>query len=296
VKIPVILDTDIGTNIDDALALAYLLKQPRCELLGITTVTHRARERAQIADALCRAFGRDDVPIFCGADQPLHALQQQTEAPQQTILKHWPHRKDFQPDRAVDFLRQTIRSRPGKITLLTIGPLTNIAKLFQADPEIPQLIHQHVMMGGLYLHRVPGYGPTERNAGTDPDASEIVFTADLPFLQCVGLDVTTRCKMLVDECWEKFKQGPFKIVGEMAEIWLQKRSDIIFHDPLAAACIFEPDLCAYKKGLVRVELQDRQNLGKTNFTTQDKHKPHQVAVDVNVDAFFKHYFNVCSTD
>lgn len=69
--LPLLLDTDIGTDIDDAVALAYLLRQPRCELLGITTVTGEADKRAALADAVCRAAGRTDIPIHVGTQMPL---------------------------------------------------------------------------------------------------------------------------------------------------------------------------------------------------------------------------------
>src|SRR5215210_7957291 len=70
-RLPVLLDTDVGTNVDDALALLYLLRQPRCELLGVTTVSGDVRRRAACAAAMCRGAGRDDVPIHCGAPGPL---------------------------------------------------------------------------------------------------------------------------------------------------------------------------------------------------------------------------------
>ncbi|MGB9625007.1 MAG: nucleoside hydrolase [Phycisphaerae bacterium] len=85
--IPILLDTDIGSDIDDAVALAYLLRQPQCELLGITTVTGEPEKRARLADAICRAFGRSDVPIFSGAARPILVPQRQPAAP---IRKHIP--------------------------------------------------------------------------------------------------------------------------------------------------------------------------------------------------------------
>ena len=65
-RIPVLLDTDIGSDIDDAVALAYLLRQPRCELVGITTVSGDVQKRAALAEVTCRAGGREDIPIHCG--------------------------------------------------------------------------------------------------------------------------------------------------------------------------------------------------------------------------------------
>ena len=289
--IPVLLDTDIGSDIDDALALAYLLKQPRCELLGVTTVTGEPTVRAQLADAVCQVFGRKQVPIHSGADRPILVPQMQTEAPQKTVLAHWPHRQTFAPNTAVDFLRQTIRSRPGEITLLSIGPLTNIALLFAVDPQIPPLLRQYVMMGGVYCSHLGPSGSTEWNARGDPHATAVVFAARVPGIRCIGLDVTTRCRMPADQCRQRFAHGPLQIILEMAEVWFRHaRPEITFHDPLAAACIFESDLFTFKPGLVEVELQSDRLRGMTHFAPNAPEKPHQVALDVRPEAFFEHYF------
>ena len=170
--VPLLLDTDIGSDIDDAVCLAYLLRQPRCELLGITTVSGEARQRAMLADAVCRAAGRMDIPIHSGTEQPLLIPQQQRQAAQSEILRDFPHRSDFPPNTAVEFLRQTIRSRPGEITLLTIGPLTNIGLLFATDPEIPGLLKRLVMMCGVFTQPA-----REWNALLNPHASAIVYRA-----------------------------------------------------------------------------------------------------------------------
>jgi len=292
-KIPILLDTDIGSDIDDAVALAYLLKHPECELLGITTVTGQAQQRAQLADALCRAFGRHDVPIYSGADNPLIIPQKQTDVPQAKALAGWDHKKNFPANEAVDFLRRTIYSHPGKVTLLSIGPLTNIGILFALDPQIPRLLKQHVMMGGLYSGGLPDYGLTEWNTSGDPHATAIVLAAEVPMLRCVGLEVTTRCKLSVDECRKRFSQGSYRIIADMAEVWFEGRSEITFHDPLAAATVFHPDLCIFESGLIEVELQNTRLLGKTGFTKNIQRKPHHVAMEVDTEAFFHHYFDIC---
>jgi len=168
--VTVLLDTDIGTDIDDALCLACLLRQPRCELAGITTVTGEARKRAMLADALCRAAGRIDIPIHSGAEIPLLVPQQQSAAPQAEALAAFPHRDDFASNTAVAFMRDTIRRRPGEITLLAIGPLTNVGLLFATDPEIPGLLKALVLMCGRFDFNVPCPGPREWNALCDPHA------------------------------------------------------------------------------------------------------------------------------
>src|SRR5687767_919361 len=105
----VILDTDIGSDIDDAICLAYLLAQPACELLGITTVSGEPVERAKLASALCKAAGQD-VPIYPGAEQPLISVQRQPRSQQSAMLDRWPHETDFPRYEAVEFLRRTIRA------------------------------------------------------------------------------------------------------------------------------------------------------------------------------------------
>ncbi len=291
-KIPLLFDTDIGSDIDDAVALAYLLRQPRCELLGVTTVTGEPQVRAQIVDAMCQAFGRKEVPVHSGAGKPLIVPQQQEKAPQAAVLSKWPHREKFAPNVAVDFLRQTIRSRPNEITLLSVGPLTNIGLLFALDPEIPGLLKRWVMMGGVYVSHIPSYGLAEWNAKGDAHATAIAFTARVAGTRCIGLDVTTKCKLPAEECRRRFSRGPLKIVGEMAEVWFGGRPEITFHDPLAAACVFEPDICTFQAGLVEVELQSDRLRGLTYFNSSAETKPHEVAVDVKVAAFFEHYWSV----
>lgn len=291
--IPVLLDTDIGTDIDDAVALAYLLRQPRCELLGITTVTGEADKRAMLADAVCRAAGRDDVPIHVGAQLPLIVPTKQPHAAQAVALtEQWPHRKFAETPTAVEFLRETIRARPGEITLLTVGPLTNIALLFALDPEIPGLLKQVVMMGGWFFARPA----PEWNILNDPHAAAMVFAAPVPSLTAVGIDVTGQCTLPADECRRRFTDagGPLAPVAAMAEVWFRHVNRITFHDPLAAALLFEPTLCRTETHQVTVELASPHILGQTLLRGggEDRPKPHRLAAEVNSEAFFSHYFSV----
>src|SRR5438477_11649802 len=96
-RVPLVLDTDIGSDIDDAVALAYLLRQPRCELLGITTVTGNVAQRAALADVLCRAAGREDVPIHAGAPEVLLIGPGQPRVPQYAAVADRPHRAECPP-------------------------------------------------------------------------------------------------------------------------------------------------------------------------------------------------------
>ena len=290
-QIPVLLDTDIGSDIDDALCLAYLLAQPRCDLLGITTVTGEPEKRAMLADALCRAAGRDDVPIMVGAAAPLLIPQGQPRAAQAEVLAGHPHRPYAAGNEAVAFLRDTIRRRPGEIVLLAIGPLTNIGLLFALDPEIPGLLKSLVMMAGIFTNRRPGVGPREWNALLDPHAAAIVYANSKSNNLAVGLDVTCRCVLPAGEARERLRGGVLDLVGKMAEVWFRDYTYVTFHDPLAAAAIFAPDLLGTAEGRVEVELQSQRLLGVTHWTPAAG-GPHRVALEVDPEKFFAHYFSV----
>jgi inosine-uridine nucleoside N-ribohydrolase len=291
--IPVLLDTDIGSDIDDAVCLAYLLRQQRCELLGITTVTGDTAQRAALAAAVCEAGGRTDVPIHAGCPNVLLTGPGQPLVPQYEAIRNRPHRKDFAPATAVEFLRQTIRARPGAVTLLAIGPLTNIAALFAIDPEIPGLLKGLMLMCGAFTP-ANGLGPAARewNAFLDPIATAMVYRARPANFVSIGLDVTLSCVLPAQICRERFTKagGALGVVGALAEVWFKGRPEIIFHDPLAAACIFEPDLCVYRDGLVSVEYQSDKLFGLTSFDAKAAEKPHRIAAEVNPQRFLEHYF------
>jgi purine nucleosidase len=288
----ILFDTDIGSDIDDAVALAYLLAQPRCELLGITTVSGEPVKRAMLADALCRAAGKS-IPIYPGAADPLIVPQKQTEAPQSAALTRWPHATDFPTGEAVEFLRSTIRKYPGEITLLTVGPLTNIALLFAVDPEIPSLLKGLTLMCGVFTeHLSLRPNVTEWNALLDPHATSIVYRAKPPVHRSIGLDVTTHVTMPAAEVRERFAHRLLQPVLDFAEVWFQRRPQITFHDPLAAAVIFEPDLCQFESGPVTVELDDESQLGRTRWAPDGAQGTHLVATKVDAQRFFEHYFGV----
>ena len=206
----ILLDTDIGSDIDDAVALAYLLAQPECELLGITTVTGEVEKRAMMASALCKVAGRDDVPVYPGADTPLIIEQHQKLAPQAAALDKWPHKTDFPRNQAVDFLRRTIHDQPGEIVLLTIGPLTNAGLLFAIDPEVASLLKGLVMMSGVFGDETPGVGPTEWNAAGDPHATAITYRAPVAPHRSIGLDVTHKVRMDAEHVRKNVDAGRFE--------------------------------------------------------------------------------------
>jgi purine nucleosidase len=299
-KVPVILDTDIGSDIDDAVCLAYLLKQKQCDLLGITTVSGEPQKRAALADAVCRAAGRKNVPIHSGCTTAIYGKVMQPECPQASVLSRFEHRapEEFKPNTAVEFLREQIRSRPGEITLLAIGPMTNIGLLFSVDPEIPSLLKELVLMCGIFTHRLNGMGPSGRewNALNDPLSTAITYRGAVKKHVSIGLEVTCKCTMPSTDCIEKFKQigGPLSVVSAATEVWSKHGHRVTFHDPLAAAAIFKPDVCEWADGKVDVDVKSELVPGMTLFNDKAAEKPHRIAVDVNPELFFNHYFEVTS--
>jgi len=278
---PILLDTDPGSDIDDAVALAYLLANPDCELVGITTVTGNTQQRAASWQDVCEDFGRSDVPIYAGISEP-------RSGPGQPNVPHFPAVEDRVgplnfPTEAVEFLRSTIRSRPGEITLLTVGPFTNIAALLELDPEIPSLCRSIVSMAGSFRredHR-------EWNCTVDPASTKLVYGAVTDHLS-VGLDVTMKCQMTPAEVEAKFTDPRFASIRAMASKWFSGADHITFHDPLAAALIFRPELCGYVSGQVSVG-----DAGETTFADEaSSHRAgsQRIADTVDSDGFFREYF------
>lgn len=285
----ILLDTDIGSDIDDAIALAYLLAQPQCELLGITTVTGEPEKRAMMASAQCKLAGKT-IPIYPGAAEPLLITQRQPKAPQAAKLDRWDHDTQFPTGEAVEFLRHTIRANPGEVTLFAIGPLTNIALLFHSDPEIPSLLKELVLMCGVFAGVNWQKEPLEWNAILDPHATAMVYRAQPPRHRSIGLDVTTQVVMARDEVRQRFQTPYLLPVLDFADVWFEQRPEITFHDPLAAATIFDESICNYEMGTVTVELTDQTLLGQTKWAAGAG--PHSVALAVDAANFFAHYFSV----
>jgi len=287
-----LLDTDIGSDIDDAVCLAYLLANPNCDLLGITTLTGQAEARASLASALCQVAGKR-IPIYPGREEPLLTPQQQPTAPQAAALSRWPHETHFPRGQAVEFLRQTIRAAPGEIILLTIGPLTNLAALFAADAEIPALLKGLVLMCGVY-RQPPGPDSLEWNAKLDPTATAVVYRARTKIHRSIGLDVTRQVTMPAPAVRERFQTPLLRPVLDFAEVWFEHADTLTFHDPLAAATIFDDSICGFERGQITVELGNEQLAGLTRWTA-DPQGAHEVALTVKPEQFFEHYFSFFSS-
>lgn len=289
--VKVLLDTDIGSDIDDAICLSYLLWQPRCELVGITTVSGQPPLRAALVDAVCRAAGRTDIPIHAGAEQAIAGSTPQPDVPQATVLGGFEHRdpREFAVNTAVTFLRDAIEAAPGEVTLLTIGPMTNAGLLFATYPESARKLAGLMIMGGAYSTSPWVGGGQEWNSYCDPVAARIVYRTHVASHRSVGLNVTTRCVLGTRESIDRFhlRGGPWGVVAAMTEVWEKDSDTVTYHDPVAAAAIFRPDLCEWGRGRVSIELTSRRYRGATAFDPDpDVSAPHEIATGIDPDGFF----------
>jgi len=202
----VIIDTDPG--VDDAMAIYLALRSPELELVGLTTVFGNSNVDATTRNALnlLHVAGRTDIPVARGAGRPLvlppgptgewvHGQDAMGNIGWTTVLD--PALKSIDVH-AARFIVDTIMANPGEITLVPIGPLTNLALALQLEPRIATHVREIVMMGGSAL--APGnVSPlAEANVHNDPHAASVVFSADWP-ITMAGLDVTESTPMDDDD-------------------------------------------------------------------------------------------------
>jgi inosine-uridine nucleoside N-ribohydrolase len=253
-------------------------------------VTEVGEQRAQLASALCRIANKN-VPIHPGLPLPLLAAPRQTTVPQAIALSRWEHDTGFTPNSGVDALRAAVRANPGEITLLAIGPMTNVGVLFAVDPEIPLLLKELVLMCGAFdFPRWPG--AVEWNAVNDPHATALTYRAVVPRHLSFGLDVTKKVVLDRAEFEPRIRATEMgRCALDMAMAWFEKTDKVTFHDPLATAAMFEPSLCGYARGSVEIELENPKLAGKTHWTPSDAGQ-HEIAVTVDEIRFFDHFFGV----
>lgn len=292
--VKILFDTDIGSDIDDAVALAYLLAQPRAEILGITTVSGQPVERAKLASAICKTAGQD-IRIVPGAEDRLDGPTRQPNVPQASVLPNWPHETEFGNDDAIQFMADTIRSQPNEVVLLAVGPMTNVANLFARHPDIPGLLKSLQLMLGRFIDPYNGTPSAEWNAHCDPAAAGIVYSDPssraISDHTSLGLDVTTKVTMNSDEVKEYFQHPLLKPVYEMSSVWFDERAILNFHDPLAAVTLFDDSVVEFQTGTSAVTRADDRDDGVTDWTPAED-GPHRVGVKVDSPRFFESYFGV----
>jgi inosine-uridine nucleoside N-ribohydrolase len=269
----VIIDTDPG--VDDALALLLAMRSPELKIEGITPVAGNVPLELTLPNALrmVEIASRTDIPVAAGAKAPLmRRLVSAAYAHAENGLGGavFPEPKtEPVAEPAPEFIRQVVRKYPHEVTLITIGPLTNIATALNGDAELADMIKNLVMMGGS----LSGGNITpaaEFNIYVDPEAARIVFQSGIP-ITMVGLDVT-RKTALTEDYVRQLEAGQNPVSQAAAKI---ARSAIThnrqqgfavdphMHDSLAVAAFLDPSLLKFEDYYVDVETAGELTAGET---------------------------------
>jgi len=253
-RIPIIVDSGIGDNIDDAFALALACCSPEVELIGVTTTDYEPEIRALLARRLLGAYGKLDIPVAAGNEPRfrdrrvgLKDLTQRRLAREQA-----PMSAAADVD-AVEFMARTITARPGT-TIIATGPLTNIAALFRRYPAVAGSVERVIFMGGWPTHALP-----EHNIQEDPGAVAALLDTDVK-LTIVGYEVTLECALRAPHLHQlegATSRGPGFLHLLFREWHRATRSDPpVMHDPLTVALLCNPSLVTRREASVRVHAEE----------------------------------------
>jgi inosine-uridine nucleoside N-ribohydrolase len=314
----IILDTDPG--LDDALALFLALASPEVQLEAITTISGNVHVDLTTRNALTllELAERTDIPVARGCDRPLA---------RQPVIADYVHghnglggvklpEPQLHPVRqhAVDVIIEKVMAAPREITLVPIGPLTNIALALRKEPRLAEYVREVVIMGGAL--RVPGNVTPEAefNIFADPHAAHIVFHAGWP-IRLVTLDVTNKTLLQREQVQALASNGSLvtRLIQQMADNFLDTfglpRGITAFqmHDPLCLSAAFQPELITWEPAYVDVELAGSLTLGETvayfakrtediDPSLEHLHPPNMLtSVGVDVERFISLYLDRIQT-
>jgi purine nucleosidase len=287
--IRVILDTDIGTDPDDALALALILSSPELKLEGVTCVYADAALRARITHKLFQVRGITDIPVRAGASKTLTGDRQAYLAGYEGdgLLEHSDEQLRLHPEYAPDFIVRMIMDNPGQIHLICIGPLTNAALAFLREPRLAQNMAHITIMGGALRGPNNLHLPySEHNISSDVAAAQIVFASGVP-ITLVPLDVTTQVFIRREDVTRIRLGGtPFhKALAHQVEIfpWIRDHGASHLHDPLAVATLLQFDLVKLSTVHVDIETNGRYTTGATLMQAPTDDQPANAHVAFEVD-------------
>ena len=270
VRIPVILDTDIGTDVDDIMALAVLLRAPEIDLRAITTVYGNAALRARIVKAVLATAGRLDVPVGCGVDWPLVVRGS-------TYWGGWEGDgilgAEDEPAEAlpyaVDLIADLVLADPGAVTIVAVGPLTNLALAIAREPRVAGSVRRIVIMGGVVQRRFDQLADpyVEHNIRCDPEAAQLVLASGAP-ITLVPLDVTTQVRVRRSDLAGFTGDGLAALVADQVDRYLRLigRDWTSPHDPLAASLLLHPEFVQTHRMHVSVETRGEMTRGQTVAT------------------------------
>jgi purine nucleosidase len=292
--LPVILDTDIGGDVDDLLALAFLLASPEIDLLAVTCVYGDVLTRARIALKTLALTGRSGILVAAGAaralnpERPLLCGQDDGQG-LLTAADVGLHPIDAH---AAEFIVDAVMRRPGEIHLVSIGPLTNLALAFSKEPRVADNVVGITVMGGAV-------GGADRldlpwvdyNFACDPEAASIVLASGAP-VSLVPLDVTVEVRIdSEDVAGLRAAGGAHHLaLAEQVQRYprYQQFGSTYLHDPLATATLVRPDLVAWTPVHVQVETGGEYSAGKLIAAAPSLAAPPNARIALRVDAAAAH--------
>jgi inosine-uridine nucleoside N-ribohydrolase len=277
----IIIDTDIGDDVDDAFAVALALRSPELQILGVSTTFGDTEIRAKLADRLLGEVGREDIPVAVGT--PTQAPGQFTQRP----YAEGGHFGRASHPKAVEFIFEQIRRYPGQITLVAIGPLGNVGALIDKDAETFRKLKRVVLMGGSIERGYGDLGYTkprgpeaEWNIKNDIPSAQKLFASGVPIFM-MPLDST---QLKLDEVKRAilFQTGTplTDALTLLYHEWGQETPTLF--DVMTIAYILDPQLCPVKPMRIRFD--------EKGFTRAESGAPNaQVCLDSDPEAFFRFY-------
>ncbi len=283
--IPVIFDTDIGSDVDDAFALGLIVASPELDLQAVTTCGGSADDRAWLVCRFLTQVGAKKIPVAAGkwTDKAKYDLDWQIQYRRHPAAVFNRTLKPVK-ESAVELLYAKLKEQPGKITLICVGPLTNIAELLQEHPDAKPWIKRIVLMGGsvkVGCYNMKAPPEPEWNIKLDPAAAKTVFASGIPIV-LAPLDATASTalnKQQRERLFSAHSMLTFQ-VQNLYELW-DKETPILF-DPVAVALAFDEKFCKFED--LPIQISDK---GLT-FITRGPANAH-VAVSIDAEAFINWY-------
>lgn len=292
------IDTDVGGDIDDALTLLLAMASPQIKLLGVSTVYENTLARAKIAKTLLTLGGFENVTVYAGESTPIkatyvHLSQLDVSRFPKTYEESYFGSAHVETD-AVEAIHNALQ-KYGSFDIVTLGALTNIAKLLKKYPEDVNKIGMLYIMGGAVNLNL-----NEFNFSCDPEAAEYVLASSAK-KKLVTLDVTFKCALSKEQI-ERLRACQSKAVKRvlrMSELW---GNGMILHDPLTLGCLLCDEFVEFEKGNLKVELEGYYSRGKC-VNLCDFNWRHEgrcdllVSKNVKANEFCEYYVNrICELD
>lgn len=252
-KHSVLVDTDIGDDIDDAIALALILQSPEIDLQGITTVYGDTRQRARLAQYLLHVFGREDVCVAAGVEAPIQPRHRPSGVPQAAVIDQRVILPTISTLSGPELIIETAMAQRGHLTILCFGPLTNVATALRLEPALFMAIRDIVIVGGTSSFPFPDW-----NIRSDARAAQIALGTGIP-VKMLGWDITTRCQLREVDITKLHNSHSrqTQFLSQLLEVWKRHRPRWqpalpYLRDAVGVVTLCAPELLEFQEMTARV--------------------------------------------